>query len=833
VTGRNACPTVRWLIICIAAFFLSGIAHPTSAIAQSDAEHQQFLFAYKLLQRGDMAEAATEFEEYLGSFPEGDKLGDAQYYRALLHRKAGENEQAAAMLEGAADPTLVPGYAVDLLRGQVLSDLERYEDALVSLERIDTDELEPRVAVSAHYLRGLAYRGASNLDAAAVSLSAAADLDTPMRARAMLDLAKVQALMEDPDAAVATLQACLAQENDDTTPEAARFAGDITYSQHRFEDAIAFYGLVVTHHQSSSHFAPAVIGTLWAQFGDKQYENLLNSFERFRDSLPVQDWMPAWYLAGSAQQELGNHAQAAALLGHVSRGEGTLPIQEKILYKLAVSQFHLSERDAMQRSIAQLNERFPESILRVDLAFLQATADAEHGQVVRGAARLTEFVSQGPDNPYYQQALLRRANLYETNDQPNAAADDYRTFLASVESPDAISTQAAFRLMELAGGQRNYEEVKTLAGQLLAIEDEAVRTPEVEQEALYRQAVACRYLSQLDEALTAHDALASRHPLNPYRAESTLERGLIRMNLGDSERGVPHLIEAAGEEGLPQASRVAALRIASQHYEDADETQQAFALRRQIETLGGMTALDPGERLWMGRVQIASDQPDEAMGYLEGIEDDRYKSEAQLLRGIALRGAEQYDESIELLGEVRATSERFALPAWLELARTMRAKGQLDEALQELAGLINTDRDQAIAAQALHESGLIHREVAAQLLRRGDREGAGRELTESRRVLKMVVLLHADQAGDDLAQRSYLELAEIASEMNDPTAEASLLEELVEKYPDSAYATYAKGVLAVRAERTGRAQTYLRQVPEETEDSALRQRADELLRSIQ
>lgn len=826
---------MRWLSVFSVALFISHFALLSShlAHAQSDAEHQQFLFAYKLLQRGDLAEAAAEFDEYLGSFPRGDKLGDAQYYRALLHRKNGDNEAAARLLEGAADPTLVPGYAADLLHGQVLSDLGRYEDALASLEQINTDELEPRVAVSAHYLRGLAYRGASNLDAAAASLGAAAELDTPMRARAMLDLAKVQALLEDPDAAVATLQRCLAQENADTTPEAARFAGDITYSQRRFDDAIAFYGLVVAHHQSSTHFAPAVVGTLWAQFGAERYTDLLSTFDRFREALPVQDRLPAWYLAGSAQQELGNHTQAAALLAQVSRGEGTLPIQEKILYRLAVSQFHLEERDAMRRSIAMLNERFPESPLRVDLAFLQATADAEQGQVVRGAARLTEFIGQGPDSPYYQQALLRRANLYETHEQPAAAADDYRAFLASVGTPDATSTQATFRLMELAGALGGYDEVKSLAQGLLAIDDSAVRTPEVEQEALYRQAVASRFLGELEGALALHDELARRHPLNPYRAESTLERGLIRMNLGDAERGVPHLIEAAGEETLPRRSRLAALRIVSQHYEDEGDAAQAMALRGQIEDLAGFDSLDESERLWMGRRLIDEDKPEDALRYFEGIEDDRYRERAMLYRGIAQRDAGRFDASIETLGELRATSERYALPAWLELARTLRASGEPEMALQELLGLISTDRDQVIAAQALHESGLIRRELAGQLRRREDARGVDRELRAARQVFKRVVLLHADRAGEDLVQRSYIELAEIAHEMNEPEAEATELQELVEKYPDSAYSTYAAGVLAVRAGRSSRAQTYLRQVPEQTEDEALRRRADTLLRSIQ
>ena len=175
----------RWMLVCAIALVTSHAAHlpSSSAFAQSDAEHQQFLFAYKLLQRGDLAEAASEFDEYLGAFPRGEKLGDAQYYRALLHRKNGSNDRAAAMLDGAAAPTLVPAYAVDLLRGQVLSDLRRFDDALVALERIDTAELTPQVAVSAFYLRGLAYRGADNLEAAATALADAANLDTKTTTR--------------------------------------------------------------------------------------------------------------------------------------------------------------------------------------------------------------------------------------------------------------------------------------------------------------------------------------------------------------------------------------------------------------------------------------------------------------------------------------------------------------------------------------------------------------------------------------------------------------------------------------------------------------------------
>ncbi|XAL98383.1 tetratricopeptide repeat protein [Phycisphaeraceae bacterium D3-23] len=820
------------LLIVALALLASHVMLPARAQAQTDAEHQQFLFAYKLLQRGDFNEAADEFDEYLGSFPDGEKLGDAQYYRALLYRKQGQNERASALLAGAAEATLVPTYAVDLLHGQVLSDLGRYEQALASLEGIDTDALEPRVAVSAFYLRGLAYRGADNLEAAATALSDAAELDTPMRARALLDLAKVQALMEEPGDAVQTLERCLAVENADTTPEAARFAGDITYNQGQFDDAIAYYGQVVARFQSSTHFAPAVVGTLWAQFGAKKYDDLLTTFERFREALPVQDRLAAWYLAGSAEQELGNHEQAVGLLLPVSRGDGSIPLQEKVLYKLAVSQYHLGEHAAMAQTIGLLVRHYPDSALKVDLAFMQASADAEQGQVQRGASRLTQFVEEGPDSPYYQQALLRRAHLYETHDQAGPAARDYRAYLATVEVPNPTSIQATFRLIELATALGEHDEAKTLAQQVLAVREAALRTPEVEQEALYRLAVSERYLGQLDEALAAHDRLADRHPLNPYSAESSLERGLIRMKLGDPDRGVPLLLDASRSDALPVPARIEAMRIVAQHYEDRGDGDLALTLRREMEESVGLDGLSQAERYWLATVALDDGDTEAALRYLEGFEDGPRAEDAQLLRGIALRIAGDYDGSAQVLEELRAVSERLTLDAWLELARTYRAKGDLDAALRELAGLINSDRSQRIASQALYESGGVRRQLATQLRQREDTAGEREQLTEARRVLKMVVLLHADRAGDDLAQRSYIELVEVARAMGEPEQSNELLTELIEKYPESLYSEYARALLHVGRNETEAAATLLRHVADNTQNAALRDRAATLLRTI-
>ena len=816
------------LLFCLLATF----AVP-AVYAQSDAEHQQFLFAYKLLQRGEVDEAAAEFDEYLGKFPNGEKLGDAQYYRALLHRKKGASDKAIAILGQAAKPTIVPSYALSLLHGQLLSDQGKFKEALVPLEKIKTDELDPKIAVSALYLKGLAYRGADNLEAAATALADAAQLDTTMKARALLDLAKVRALMKDSVKALAALDRCLAVEDKAVTPEAARFAGDLSYNAGDYGKAISYYNTVAARHQSSPHFAPAVVGLLWAQFADGRYDDLKKTFDGSIDALPVQDRLPAYYLAGSAYQAQDEHEKAAKLLTQVSGGSGKLPIQEKVLYKLALSQYELKQYDPMNATIGQLIKRFPETKLKVDVAFLQATAEAEAGQVDQGANRLSQFIKQGQASPYYQQALLRRAHLYETNGEIAPAAKDYQTYLDSVETPSATSLQAGFRLMELLGALGKHDEVIALSTSVLQMSDNKLRTPEVEQEALYRFAVAQRFNGDLDKALSAHDRLTRDHPVNPYRAESVLEQGLIRMTQGDSDRGVPLLLDAIEREGLAKSSKISALRIVAQHEADTGNTSRALALRMQMQSLADTKVFSDDERVWVGQQLIERNDPAKAIGYLDAVASEKRKDQAMLLKGWALRLTDKLDEAVEILGEVRAVSERYNVDAWLEIALVYRDQGKLKEALNELAALQDPDRGHRIASKALYEAGLIHRKLYDGAAGRGDTATADSHKKDAREVFKKLWLLYPDREGEDLAKRAYLALAELLAASDDAVGEIKTLDELTTAHPDSPYATLAKAVLAIRANRQERADTYLRQTLEEAKsagDFDLQQRAEVLLR---
>jgi tetratricopeptide (TPR) repeat protein len=846
----------RAAAVAVAMAFCPMLAGPGSpsplrpaAAQQNDPAHQQFLFAYKLLQRGDDQMAADAFDDYLGKFPRDAKRGDGLYYRALLFRRAGRNDMAAGLLEDVPEPQIVPAYAVDLLKGQVLADLQRHEEAVVALRRIDTEALEPKVAVSVLYLRGLAQRGAENLPAAAVDLEAAAELDSPMRGRALLDLARVQVLMGREQEAVTTLSRAMRHTDATAAAEAARMAGDISYNNREYDRAVELYGRVLDRHQGSRHFGAAVIGTLWSHYSAGRYRQVLEVFDRHRTALPVQDRVAAWYLAGSAQQDLGEHERAVQLFDQVAHGEGRVPLQDKVLYKLAASQFELGRFDQMTRTVERLRTQFPDSDVAVDAAFLLAAADARRGNVAQGAARLTQIVDQGPQSPYYLQALLRRARMYENHDRLDAAADDYFRFLegSTIPSvgqrpdgqpllrPTQIQAGAFLRLLDVYQRLNRHELTAGLAKRWL---DTKRLEPLVEQEAMYRRALALVRVGNSNDALAVFERLEQQHPLSPFSSEVSYYRGLLLLSLDRADQAVPLLERAADNEELARPLRVNALRLVALRQRNTGGAAAAAETLRRIESLADVDQFTDAELLWMARHLVEAGEASEAMRYTRPLVEGRpgassaTRAEALYLAGRAHRAAGRLDDAERLFQQVVAMGHGFDLESQLELAKVTADRGHFDEAGRQLEGLIRSEAS-AIAAEALFTAASFQRELAAKHRRAENREGVRAANLAAQHSLKRLVLLYPFRELEPMPQLAYLELADIAVELDELDAAARELRELVEKYPDGPFAVYARAVLAADANRRAEAQALIRSLSGAELHPKLRHRVDELARVLE
>ena len=661
-----------------------------------------------------------------------------------------------------------------------------------------------------------------------------------MRGRALLDLARVRALQDEKAQAVETLKRCLKAADSGTAAEAARLAGDLSYERGQYEDAVRFYNRVINNHQSSSHFGPAVVGTLWAHFSAGRYQAVLQTFSQYKGALPVQDRVAAWYLAGSAHQEQGNHEEAAALLSKVSHGDGKLDIQEKVLYKLAVSQFELGRFDAMRETIKSLSERYPESDRLVEATYMLAAADAERGDVQRGAARLTELIQAGQDHPYYRPALLRRARLYEDHDEPAAAAQDYGQYVQASRAAGVSNEkvrQAALRQVNLRYRLGEYKPAEQAARKLLSQDNLDKVT---EQEAMYRLALSQLKQGQHERALSSFQKLDQQHKLHPYRAESRYYRGLLHMSLGQGEQAVSLLEQAAKQKKLGDSLRANALRLLALRQRQSDDDRKAA--RRtltRLEELVGREKLNVKERLWLGRDALSRGEPKQAVAYLKPLAEPSEKTtpeqraEASFVLGKAHRALEQYEAAGRAFQRVEAMSRGFALEARLEWGRTLAEQGELGAALDKYEGLLSRDSSR-IAARALYRSAMVHRQMAAEA-RRAENSGAVTEHNKAaRKLLKRMVLLYHYEQLQPLPQLAYLELAEIAAEMEKMDAAERELKELIEKYPDGPYAVYARAARAGYRQRYGEALSRLKPLRQRDDlDAPLRERVKALYQMVE
>ena len=828
--GQAVCRPSRRasLAVALGVAALVALLPPLPAHA-ADPAQQQFLFAYKLLQRGDQRLAAEAFDQYLGDFPRGERRGDAAYYRALLHRRAGELQQAAAILDDAPQPTLVPDHAVQLLAGQVLSDLRQHDRALTHLEAIDASALSDRAAASTRFLRGLTYRATGNLAAAAADLEAAAELDTPLRPRCRLEIARVRVLQDRHADARELLDTLLQSDSRSVEAEAARLAGELAYRDHDYDDAVAHYGRVIARHQSSPHFGPAVVGTMWAHLAADRPRRVLELFDRHADALPLQDRLPATYLKGSAHLRLDQPDAAAEALAGIARGEGRYPLLDQVLYKLAVARRDLGEHDAARDAIARLSTLYPRSPLLADAAFLLAVIDAEAGNVDRGAARLTELIEQGPDHPYHDQALLRRGRLYERHGRPGLAIEDYQAFLAEAGLDGEQGPAVALRLADLALAQNRPRLAADVTAAVLDRRDRL--DAEAAQEAMFRRALSLIRLDRPDAATAQLDQLEQAFPVSRYAPQVRYYRGLLAARQGQPQQAIPALRDAADHDGLSTAQRVNSLRLLAMLQRDADPAASADAIERMIE-LGGVQAVEPAERLWLARRRLGANRPEAALELVNPVvgsaDPGAVLAEALLLRGRALRQLQRYDQAEEALAHVQALGEGFDLEAQAERARVLADRGRHAAAIDALVPLTQS-RSSRVAAEALYDTAANHRALARGALRTDDTASAADHLDDAAGQLKRLVILYPFQELSPLPQRAYLDLAEVELARGRTAAAERELSELIDKFPDSPHAAVARAWRAELNPPFGEGLAALRRADRGGYDEHLSDRVDRLI----
>lgn len=832
--------------LAVIALLLVSSIDPQSVYA--DAQQQQFLFAYKLLENKDNDLAAEAFDEYLSVFKDGAYRHDAAYYRALLYRKAGKPEQGLNVLDDVGKPKLITADAINLLRGQLAGDLGRYGQAIQYLEAIDVEKLPKPTAASVAYLRGLMYRKAGNLDAAAASLTRAAKEQTPVRSMAELELGKVQIVKGQYKQAIEPLTKATTASNARIAAQAWHLLGEANYNLKDYDQALAAYSKVITAHQSSPKFGPAVIGAMWSAYSADNYAKSIELFNQHGKSLAENQRLTAIYLAGSAAREMGDHKRTIQLLGSITQAPASNPLLEKALFKLAASQLDLEMYDEMATTVQRLANLYPQSPLLIDAAFMLAAGDAKSGNLARGAARLTELIEQGPDNPYHMQALLRRARLYEQADRLTAAAADYRQYLQTAKyepiqgaagapgepafRPTQAQEQAFVRLIGLYHKLEQFALSETLAALWLG---EMKLEPAIEQEAMYRRSVALIRLGRYSEADSQLDKLQKKYPVSRFAAAAAYYRGVILVGRGRPTEAQPLLVEAAANQELEQSLRENALRLLATWHREQKQADQVANMLRQLEKLSGRAALSINELIELAAHALATNEPNEALGYADAVlarqqaiaDTPAVRSQANFIRGQALATAGKYELAQGAFERVIEIGRGMEAESKLALGQVLAKQDQYKQSNELLEPLLSAQQS-PIAAHALFQSSTNHMALAEQAQRNNAPREADEYRAQARRLLKRLILLYSFRELEPLPQQANILLAKLQMTMDLKDQATDDLKKFVETYPaDDPYVLYAKALQSQLQLRYGEALSQVKALGNQQVDRWLTSKVDQ------
>lgn len=843
------------LLCCVAAIVVLGLAGPAAAQDATTAANQQFVFAYRLLQGGEDRLAAQAFDEYLAKFTTDARRADGLYYRAYLARKADDNKTASRLLADAGEPTIVPAYALQMLRGQVFIDLGQYREAIAALETIKLEKADALVRASSLQLRGLAYRGAGNLEAAARALAEASQIDSPLRARSLLDLARVEAMAGDARKAVGTLDKVIGLGDGATIPEAALLKGDLLDRAGDFGQAIAAYRIVITDHQSSPQFPAAVVGMMWARLAALDFDGILSDHKQFSEVLPDQQRGVAAYLAGSAAQEKGDHSKAIAFFAQAQTAGPETGVQDKAIYKTAVSYFRLQQYEAVNQAIVRLNRTFPDSPHNLDALLLLATAEARSGNLPRGVALLDVAIQRGEDHAFFAPALLQRAKLLAAAGQARQAADDYQRYLTLGDKLTPESRNAAtLALIDLLRQLDKLDEAAALAQEMLKLKDLPV---EMRGQALYRQA-AVQFAQGSDRAAIETAATYLKEfPQGAHSMEVLYMHGRAQLQLGQIDQGLTSLGKVAQAAGAPVPLRADALRrVSIQHRTGSDAASHAAAaealeaLHRLTQAApqnagtdpaeSSTTGLSPRERLWLAEYALNQQQPKDARAWLAPLVEALpafdmprdIRAGALVLQGRAHRMEGDAGAAMTALQAAIAIGDTHTgLRGRLEIGRVLASDEKLTEALAEWESLISASQS-AVAAEASFESGLVQRRMARKRTLASDITGAEAANREAQRLFKRVTLLYSHPQLSPLPELAHVEAAEVALAMGANDSARGEYEQLVQRYGQSAYGKYAQAMLLLGQNKRGDAVFLLKQLGDQKLDPRLESRVSAQIKSL-
>jgi len=812
--------------LLFAAMLVTLFAAPPALAADSEAD-RQFAFAVKLMQRDEPDLAREAFVEFLRTYDEDGRVDDAHYYLALLARSRGETPTAARHLDQVDDPQVVDPARVQLLRGQVALELNEGDRAVRLLEAVRPEGL-PDEATRAtwRYLLGVAYRRTGNTAGAVHRFEAAAESETPIRGRALLELGKARAAQGEAAAALATLnQAMQAGVDPALAAEARKLAAELAYQQKQYEQAIALYRQVIDQHQSAAEFQPALMGLLRTLYAAGRDAEAVALFNRYAAKLPAESIGEALYLKAAALVRQERYAEALRTLDQFrQRTDASHPLFGDATYLAGLTLHHLDPA-----RYASWYDRLGETVEiphRNELRWLRAQAAAKQDKLAEAVEILAPMI-EAEDGPYARRALLQRAAWREQLGRTDPASADYAAY-ARLFDDDPRATDATRRAIDLAFAAGQHERVIELAGLWL---NQAPNDHDARETIRLKLALAQIKMRSYGPALRTLEQLTESRPEPRIAALGHFYQGLLLASLtrpgetgGSPERAAEQVgpaleyLNRALDGPLPDSQRVEAVALSARLLRLSGRQEEALAKYERLRELRptGEMRIEPLTALWVGRGLYEAGRAEAALPWLRQVldRDDleaNALAQARFYTARSLQAAGDYEGAIEMYRELLGRSDSYGERGRLGLAQCLAATGQFDAALEEYNGLINVEASR-IAATALLESAKIQLAAAEKLRQLAEERQAEEYRAEARRRLHRITILYDIPRLDPVPLEAMLRLGRLALDADEPVKARGYFQTVADRDDAPAWNLLGRAEVALMEGRRADAEFLLKKV---------------------
>ncbi len=705
-------------------------------------EQAQFNLANDFYIRKQYAQAAPEYERYLGKYPDGAQRQAAYWWLAESYRTLGRPAPARSAYQNLLAAYKEGEYVGPAnFRLAVLNfEAKDYTGALPLFQRSATMAKTDDVRLSSRYFEALCLEQLDRRDETAEVYEEVLGItaNNPYRDDARLALGRLAIAQKHPNEALKQYEALSREATKPAVQaESALKAGLLAKDLGQFETAGTLLNRASTLPAASATVrADAQLAQFHLLYDTNKFQRLLDTYNAAKNSLPDSIQAEAMLMAGNAQRQLGAHTSARQIYDELLSQFPRSPQAAEARYQRIISLYASNDANFVREADEYLlinsdptkgdqvrlmkadslftRKDYPAAATayaaldtagnlpakyKAEAAYRLGYCYAQARQPEKTAAAFTQFIKNFPEHPFIPKALVQRAVAYQQLKNYQSALQDFNLVIDDYRQ--AKEREVALQQKALILGQQENEHGMADTFRTLIKE-----YPRSEAAGLANFYIGRSLFDAKDYtgALAAYQAARKADP-KEYGAKATLPVILCEYQLQQKSSlasEIDSYQKAKAQPGVPAEI----LRWLGEQYLD-DKNYNA------AEPLLGMAAASPTNKspdtwLVLARTRLKLSRWDTAFDasrhYLEAVPaEPAVRAQGLLAQGDAQLGLRQFDNAQKSVDETLTLQPEGALNAKARLlgGRISYARGEYEPASKAFLSVAVLYDDPDITPQAL------------------------------------------------------------------------------------------------------------------------------------